>query len=71
MGALLFAILTGKPPFEGRKRQEIIEKVLTGEAATAVDLEPDAPPELSAICAKAMTHEPEGRNFFLPYAQRW
>jgi serine/threonine-protein kinase len=60
LGAILYEILTGRPPFEGRNATEIIRKV-----AQSPLMPPSArasvPPELEAICVRAMGRRKEER----------
>ena len=61
LGAILYQILTGKPPISGKSLDEIISKVLTEEIENAVKKEKDAPPELAAIAAKALSKDKNDR----------
>ena len=55
LGAILYQILTGMTPFSGRTTDEIIQKVIHEDVENAVKREKDAPPELAAIAAKALS----------------
>jgi serine/threonine-protein kinase len=61
LGASLYELITGKPPFHERRMSEVIPKVIAGEfpAPRAVDRSIPAP--LEAICLKAMAREPQAR----------
>ena len=66
LGALLYEILTGRPPFEGSSPFEVIGKVQQyGEGKQGLtpvrSLEEKVPPELSAITEKALAPRPEQR----------
>ncbi|MBN2493332.1 MAG: protein kinase [Deltaproteobacteria bacterium] len=54
LGAVLFEILTGHPPFTGRTGKEILKRVVRGRRKTVRELCPEAAPELAAIVEKAM-----------------
>ncbi|MEZ6072120.1 MAG: serine/threonine-protein kinase [Pirellulales bacterium] len=64
LGAILFAILTGFAPHEKShtsltstsKVTELFQAIVSSEAPSALSLNPDAPPELDAVCAKAMAN---------------
>jgi eukaryotic-like serine/threonine-protein kinase len=57
LGAVLYEILTGQVPFKGKDVYTILKKVLQEEPASIQSLAPDAPPELAAICKRAMSKD--------------
>jgi serine/threonine-protein kinase len=61
LGATLYCILTGKPPFEGRNLDQVLADVRKGAfmAPRAVDASISRP--LEAICLKAMSRRPGDR----------
>lgn len=61
LGAVLYEILTGRPPYEGKDVQEVLYKVIHHVPDRIQDLEPDAPPELCAIVEKSFTPAREDR----------
>ncbi len=61
LGAVLYEILTGYPPFEGRTAAEIVAKVITEEPVPITALVPDAPPDLCAVVAKTIAKRKENR----------
>jgi tetratricopeptide (TPR) repeat protein len=60
LGATLYCILTGKPPFEGDVG-EILRKVGRGEFPRPRQVDPSIDPALEAVCLKAMATRPEDR----------
>ena len=64
LGALLYAMLTTVGPFEGKDRDEQLYKTLTADPAPLQAAAPPGtviPPEMDAICAKAMAKNPADR----------
>ncbi len=61
LGATLYCLLTGKPPFEGDDVGAILRAVQKGDFAPPRKLEPTIDRALEAICLKAMAHRPEDR----------
>jgi serine/threonine-protein kinase len=60
LGATLYCLLTGKPPFEGEVG-EVLRKVQKGEFPPPRQLDPSIDRALEAVCLKAMATKPEGR----------
>src|SRR5207249_1813253 len=58
LGATLYAILTGQPPYRG-KIVETLEKVQRGQYMPPRVVKPSTPPALDAICRKGMAFEPK------------
>jgi tetratricopeptide (TPR) repeat protein/tRNA A-37 threonylcarbamoyl transferase component Bud32 len=61
LGATLYAILTGKPPFVARTAKEIIDKVIACNFQPPRNLDKRVPKALEAICLKAMQKLPVDR----------
>ncbi|MBP5405936.1 protein kinase [bacterium] len=61
LGAILYQILTGIPPFSGKSVDEIIRKVLTEKVENATKRNKDIPPELAAIAGKALSKKKKER----------
>ena len=61
LGTVLYEILTGKPPFSGSSTREILSKVINDKPEPLLTAQPDTPPELAAICARAMARDPARR----------
>jgi serine/threonine-protein kinase len=54
LGATLYVMLTGRPPFDGNDDAEVLPKVRRGEFASPRAISPSIPKALEAICKKAM-----------------
>ncbi len=61
LGAVLFEVLAGRPPFPGDTMGEVVAKVLTEEAPSLRRLDPRIPADLETICARALRKDPEHR----------
>ncbi|HEY0253643.1 MAG TPA: serine/threonine-protein kinase, partial [Kofleriaceae bacterium] len=61
LGALLYHVLAGIPPYHGKSVQQIIASVLTGPPKPLAELAPGIPIELVAIVEKAMARGPQYR----------
>jgi serine/threonine protein kinase/tetratricopeptide (TPR) repeat protein len=60
LGATLYCLITGKPPFDGTVN-EILRKVQSGEFLPLRQVDPAIDRALEAICCKAMAMKPEVR----------
>ena len=61
LGATLFHVLAGQPPFEGTDSAAVLATQLTGPAPSLLLRAPGVPTELAAIVSKAMNTDPVGR----------
>ena len=61
LGAVLYAILTGRPPYHGLSLRGFLERVAEFPPKPVGQLEKNAPKELAAVCARAMARAPEER----------
>jgi eukaryotic-like serine/threonine-protein kinase len=61
LGATLYELLTGVPPFRGKDRQEILEMVISGKPRSPDEVKPGIPRDLGAVCLKAMGLHPRER----------
>jgi serine/threonine-protein kinase len=58
LGAVLYELLTGRPPYEGLTANEVLHKILTVDPTPPHKHRPDLPYELETICLKALMREP-------------
>jgi serine/threonine-protein kinase len=75
LGATLYCLLTGRPPYDGDDIGELLRRVQRGEFPPPRQLDPAIDQALEAVCRKAMALEPEGR-YLTPKAladdvERW
>ena len=61
LGAILFEILTGRPPFDGETAYSVIAKVLAQPVPRVRSLLKDAPPELAAVAEHALQRDRAAR----------
>jgi serine/threonine-protein kinase len=62
LGAILYEILTGEPPFSGPTTAEVLRRVREEEPAPPRRVCASAPPALEAVCLKALSKAP-GRRY--------
>jgi serine/threonine protein kinase len=61
LGAILYALLTGRPPFQGDTISEILQNAKVGRVTPPRQLNGRVPPALERICLKSMAADPHQR----------
>ncbi|HZI49977.1 MAG TPA: serine/threonine-protein kinase, partial [Pyrinomonadaceae bacterium] len=61
LGAILFYLLTGRPPFIGDNALIVIQQAANSSAPRLRSLEPSLDRDLETICARCLEHDPRAR----------
>ncbi len=67
-GALLYEMLTGQPPYQGRGTKEILDQILAGPPKSITSLNPNADRDLVLVAETAMARELRDRYAEMPDA---
>jgi tetratricopeptide (TPR) repeat protein len=62
LGALLYALLTGRPPFHGSNPVEVVTAVLFDDPVPPSRWQPEVPRDLETVCLKCLDKSP-GRRY--------
>lgn len=61
LAAIVFEMLTGKPPFDGKQLANICSAIMNAPTPSLTQRRPDAPPGLDAVLHKALEKNPNDR----------
>jgi serine/threonine protein kinase len=62
LGAVLYAVLSGRPPFAGATEEELLYRIVHTDAPSVRQSVPGCPAELASICKKALARNPLDRQ---------
>ena len=75
LGAILFEILTGRPPYVGSGAEDVLAQVRRGAPSRPREIAPKTPRALEAVCLKAIARAPseryESASAFAADLERW
>lgn len=75
LGVMLYQALTGRVPYPGNSVLEVYRAVLSGRLTPPSQLNPETPPELEAVCLKALHRDKVRRHLsareFADDLRRW
>ncbi len=75
LGAILYHVLVGRAPFDGRSTAEVVSKVISSAPVAPRTIDPRVPGELEAIALKALAKTPaeryESAGAFAGDVQAW
>ena len=61
LGAVLYAMLTGRPPFQAASMRETLNQVIERDPVAPRQLSPNLDKDLETICLKCLEKDPENR----------
>jgi predicted Ser/Thr protein kinase len=61
LGAILFFLLTGRPPFEGDSTTDLLIKLVTEAPPSPREFNPDVPEDIEHVCLRCLEKNPADR----------
>ncbi|MFO0844465.1 MAG: serine/threonine-protein kinase [Gemmataceae bacterium] len=61
LGATLYELLTGRPPFEGATPLDVLLKVTSDDPSSVRSARPEVPADLETVCLKCLHKDPDKR----------
>ena len=60
-GTVLYEMVTGRAPFQGRTSTDVLSSIIRDQPAPAAEINPAVPPELQRIIAECLEKDPNDR----------
>ena len=61
LGVIMYYFLTGSPPFQGRDKSEVVDRIITDSRLNLRDLRPEIAPALGKLVDSCLASRPENR----------
>jgi serine/threonine protein kinase len=61
LGAVLYEMLTGRPPHVGQTTKALLKAAKSGDVISVRQLNPEVPPAVEAVCMKCLAKDPSRR----------
>ena len=61
LGTVLYQMVTGRAPFQGRTSTDVLSSIIRDQPAPPAEINPSVPPELQRIIANCLEKEPDDR----------
>ena len=61
LGAVMYALMTRRPPFAGDTIRETLEKMVEARPRSIIAAAPDVPPEIEEVIFRLLSHDPKRR----------
>jgi serine/threonine protein kinase len=61
LGGIMYQMVTGRPPFEGKNAMAVVSAVISDNPLPASDFNPTAPAALVQLISRLLSKKPEGR----------
>ncbi|MGM0420099.1 MAG: protein kinase domain-containing protein [Bacillota bacterium] len=61
LGVIIYTLLTGEPPYQGRDQTELLDRILNGRRLAAEKIRPELPPQFSQLIDECLQVDPDDR----------
>lgn len=61
LGAVMYEMLTGKPPYRAKIKEQVLELAQRGDIQPPIELDSELPSDINRLCVWALAREPQSR----------